>query len=199
MTARIDRRDPPPRSPSAGPAFVYVLPCAYEDYLKLGHSRDPLERMQTLHRRWYEFFDLERGLLVETDRVREARRIELALGHALAEHSAPAPLTIPRSAAGHTEWYRGALSSLSQAVAAFAEQSYVVHAPLREWARERLRLRGDRLFEWTQRLWQARMQGEVGEASLERHLRDTLDGYVALDVPPWPWLSREIAAWYRGE
>ena len=104
MALRIDTREPGNRGPSRGRCYLYVLPCAYEDILKLGFSRYPLARMQTLHPRWFEFFDLDRAFVIETDTVREARDLELGLGGVIAEHNAPAPLVIRRQAAGHTEW-----------------------------------------------------------------------------------------------
>ncbi len=55
--------------PSRGHCYLYVFPCAWEDHCKLGFSRDPLSRMQALHRRWFEFFDIDHGLLVETETV----------------------------------------------------------------------------------------------------------------------------------
>ena len=90
------RTSPPEttRAPSEGACYLYVLPCAYEDLLKLGFSRQPLARMQALQPRWFEFFDLDRALLVETDTVREARRLELDFGRRLRAHGAPAPLTV---------------------------------------------------------------------------------------------------------
>ena len=70
----IDPRDPShAQTASRGHCFLYVAPCAYEDLLKLGFSRDPLQRLQALHRRWFEFFAPERIALVEVDAVREAR------------------------------------------------------------------------------------------------------------------------------
>ena len=42
-----------------GRVFTYVFPCAWEDYAKIGFSRDPLGRISALHRRWFEFFDLD--------------------------------------------------------------------------------------------------------------------------------------------
>ena len=65
--------------------FVYVAPCAWEDLLKVGHSRDPLARLEAFHRRWYETFDPDLAWLVELDRVREAAALELALRRRLAE------------------------------------------------------------------------------------------------------------------
>ncbi len=96
-----------PRFASRGRTFVYVLPCRHEDILKVGFSRDPLDRFRTLHRRFFEFFDLERGLLIHTDHLRDARRIERLFITTFADQRAPAPLVVPRSAAGHTEWFRG--------------------------------------------------------------------------------------------
>ncbi len=62
-----------------GRVFAYVFPCAWEDYAKIGFSRDPLGRITALHRRWFEFFDLDAGLLVEAENEREARDLELRL------------------------------------------------------------------------------------------------------------------------
>ncbi len=96
-----------PRFASRGRTFVYVLPCRDEDILKVGFSRDPLQRMRSLHARFFEFFDLDRALLIECEHLRDARRIERLFITTFAEHRAPAPLVVPLAAAGHTEWYRG--------------------------------------------------------------------------------------------
>ena len=74
-------------NPSRGRCFVYVAPCAWEDLVKVGHSRDPLGRLEAFHRRWYEVFDPDLAWLVELDRVREATALELALRHGLVEHN----------------------------------------------------------------------------------------------------------------
>jgi hypothetical protein len=73
----IDRRDPAGRTQSRGRCHLYVLPVVVEDLLKLGFSRDPLARLQQLHPRWYEQFDLDRAFTVETESVPDARRLEL--------------------------------------------------------------------------------------------------------------------------
>ncbi|WP_159015667.1 hypothetical protein [Cognatiluteimonas profundi] len=72
MARRIDPREPGNRGPSRGRCYLYVLPCAYEDLLKLGFSRDPLDRMQALHPRWFEFFDLDRRRTCRIAHVRLA-------------------------------------------------------------------------------------------------------------------------------
>ena len=121
------------RTLSRGRCFLYVLPLAsHEDVLKLGCSRDPLDRVQALHPRYFEVFDLERAFLVETEAVRDARALELELRRMLVAHNAPAPLTVRREAAGHTEWYRGAFAQLAGAVAQDARSDFrnVVRAVL---------------------------------------------------------------------
>src|SRR3970040_2074179 len=123
------------RTLSAGSCHLYVLPCMYEDILKLGHSRDPRVRMQTLHPRYFDFFDLDRAALVRTDTVREACALELKLGRTIKLHNAPSPLVVRRAAAGHTEWYRGALQQLSEEADALERAGYAVHRGLRPWLR----------------------------------------------------------------
>jgi hypothetical protein len=199
MARRIDPREPGNRGPSRGLSYLYVLPCAYEDILKLGFSRDPLGRMQALHPRWFEFFDLDRAFLVEAETVRDARDLELGLARVVAEHNAPAPLVIRREAAGHTEWYRGAYDLLDTTAKALAAGGYVVHAPLRPWLRERLVERSDRLFSWTLAMLPpaaAEAAGLIGQAEVHRAVRDVLDAYRALGIDAHSLLPRDVADWY---
>lgn len=194
--------DPDTHGPSEGACFLYVLPCAYEDLLKLGFSRQPLERMQALHPRYYEFFDLDRALLVETDTVRDARDLELRFGHALPAHAAPSPLTVRREAAGHTEWYRGAYERLVDEVRQLGVDGHVVHAPLRPWLRTQLEHRAHGLYDWAAALLDS-LNGEPGQldapelAGLRRRVADALDAYVAIGLDPGDYLPPALAQWQR--
>ncbi len=200
MTPPIDHRDPAGRTASRGRCFLYVLPCAYEDQLKLGFSRHPLDRLQSLHRRYFEVFDLDRAFLVETETVRDARALELALRRRLIEHNAPAPLTVRHEAGGRTEWYRGAYAQLTQAVADLSEQGYILHDPLKTWLRHALCARGELLFSWTQ----AMLSVEAVELRVDTHLspiqqvvRDALDAYRAFDIDLAPLLPDAVLRWHR--
>lgn len=201
MARRIDPREPGNRGPSRGLSYLYVLPCAYEDILKLGFSRDPLGRMQALHPRWFEFFDLDRAFLVEAETVRDVRDLELGLARVVAEHKAPAPLVIRREAAGHTEWYRGAYDALDTTARALAAGGYVLHAPLRPWVRERLVERSDRLFAWTLAMLPAderEATASAGQVAIQRAVRDVLDAYRAFEIDLSPLLPPECVDWYIG-
>lgn len=195
----IDPRDPASvRTLSRHRCFVYVAPCAYEDLLKLGHSRDPLQRLQSLHRRWFEFFAPERIALVETDTVREARAIELALQHELAEWNAPAPLTVLREAGGHGEWFRGAGARLEDAVRALEAQGHRVHAPATDWLRAALRARSDLLHEWTNAaLTIDELELRAGTTPVQRVVRDALDACAAFDIALEERLPPAVWRWYR--
>jgi len=191
------------RGTSEGACHLYVLPCAYEDLLKLGFSRQPLERMQALHPRFFEFFDLDRALLVDTETVRDARRLELELGHALAEYSAPAPLTVRVQAAGHTEWYRGAYPLLSQAVERLAANGHTVHAPLRTWVEMQMQTRAPALFSWGLSVLE-RVEGEPDHLdrlpmlhALRQQVLDVLDAHRALGITVSDHLPDALAQWYR--
>ena len=196
MARRIDPREPGNRGPSRGLSYLYVLPCAYEDILKLGFSRDPLGRMQALHPRWFEFFDLDRAFLVEAETVRDARDLELGMGRVIAEHNAPAPLVIRREAAGHTEWYRGAYDALATTAQALTAGGYAMHAPLRPWLRERLVERSDRLFSWTMAMLPPEVL-EMRDPSSVRRVLDMLDAFGSLNIELEPWLPPQVLDWYR--
>ena len=182
--------------PSRGRCFVYVAPCAYEDLLKVGHSRDPLDRLQSLHRRWYECFDPARAWLVELDHVREASLLELSLRRAIAEHNAPAPLTIRREAAGHGEWFRGASALLDASRARLVEDGHVVHAPARDWFRQALLARADRLHDWCAAMLDAdALDAPVDATPVSRAVRDALDAYAALDLDVSGRIPPAVARW----
>jgi hypothetical protein len=198
-----DRDDRPWRPAAAGPSFVYVLSCLGEDLLKLGMSRDPLDRFQTLHPRWFDFFDLDAARLVETDSVREARAIESRLRRALRAHNAPAPLLVSTAAGGGTEWFRGALDTLQHETDALHAAGLRVHAPARGWLRDALALRGGLLFHWSSRMLEAIEPDFATPLStrpatgLERTLRDALDACAALGIDPEPLVPGAVLRWWR--
>lgn len=194
---RIVPPDSASRIPSRGRCYLYVFPCGWEDLCKLGISRDPLDRLQALHPRWFEFFDLERGLLVELDRVREARDLELSLGRALAEHNAVAPLTVREAAGGRTEWYRGAASRMEAAFREFGAKGHLLH-PLQPWLRATLEARSDRLFTWTQAVLDPdTLAAHACVLPEHRAVRDALDACKTLDIDIAPRIPEAVLAWYR--
>lgn len=184
-----------------GPACLYVLPCAYEDFAKLGIARDPLQRMHAFSSRYYEFFDLGRGWLAEADSVREARQWETRLKRALRDHAAPAPLLVPGEAAGHTEWFRGAQPALEQARDDLVRQGFVVHGSLRDWVMRRLRAHREHL-ESGERAAVARFgpidawPAAASDPALSR-VRDALDAYGALELELDDAVSPGLLAWLR--
>lgn len=199
MTTRIDPRDPAAlRTLSWGRCFVYVVPCAYEDHLKLGFSRDPLDRLQALHRRYFEVFDLDRAFLIETETVRDARALELALARSIALHNAPAPLTVRDEAAGHGEWYRGAYDQLAESAKALQAQGYSLHEPLHAWLRAALLGRRDLLYSWSlSMLTQEDLDAPVATTPAQRVVRDALDAYVAFGIELEPVLPVDVLGWHR--
>ncbi|MCD9026817.1 GIY-YIG nuclease family protein [Luteimonas sp. BDR2-5] len=176
---------------SSGPCYLYVLPLAYEDILKVGISHDPLSRAQAFSRRYYEFFDLSRSLLVKFDTRREAQARETALHRQLCDWNAVQPVTVPTVAAGKTEWYRGAYAILEASVLEDIAAGRVVHAPAWSWWLTRLHAERDTLYEWV-----ALMTGD-GAWALSPHERskllvDALDAYTTLGVPLEGVVSAEL-------
>lgn len=189
----------------AGRAWVYVLPCRERDILKIGFSRDPLQRLHALHRRFFEFFDLERALLVEADTVREARFIERALIRHVAPMRAPAPLAVREEAAGDTEWFAGVaaeIESLARTLA--AERGHVLHAPLAAWLCVRLAASRDVLYGWSARLLDAVAYecfnppaSVVHDTRPAEALRGTLDLLSVLDAALPELVPQSVIDWYR--
>jgi hypothetical protein len=194
---------PYPRFATRGRAFVYVLPCRDEDLLKLGFSRDPFTRFATLHRRFYEFFDLDRGLLVDAERVAAARRIERHLIEAFREHRGTAPLVVRAAAGGHTEWYRGAHEGVAAALRRHAEDEGLdIQEGLRPWLREHLLARADLLHDWSLRIvdtldWaRANAPGDPEAARLSRALLDTWAMFEAAGIDVRALVPSAVNQWF---
>jgi hypothetical protein len=205
VAARLMNEDPPyPRSPSKGRAFVYLLPCRHEDIAKIGFSRDPLIRVHTLHRRYFEFFDLDRAVLVEADKVRDARRIERRLIADFSDHHASAPLVVPESAGGRTEWYRGAFPGIRDALYALAERdALVLHDPMSAWLRARIADVTERMHGWAASMLEAieyarhNFPDEHEAERLQAALRSVLDAHAALGIEVDALVPTAVGAWYR--
>lgn len=162
--------------------YLYVLPTAYEDILKLGIARDPFARALAFARRYYEFFDLSRALLVEFDSRKEAQARETALHRHLDEWNALQPITVPSAAAGKTEWYRGAYATLREQIEAYAVRGCIVHAPALPWWQARLCAERDRLYDWV--VWLTRDEAcPLPLQERRQRLADVLDAYTQLGVP----------------
>jgi hypothetical protein len=194
---------PYPRFASQGRAFVYLLPCRDDTLLKIGFSRDPVQRLLTLHSRFFDFFELENALLVEADFVQDARRIERHLLRTFKADQAPAPIVVSATAGGHTEWYRGVYADAVRCVHELcARDGFVLHAPLSGWLRERFVDSASLLYSWSAWLLEA-VQYErynvpkplqTGDAA--RALRRVLDAYASLQIDLSPLLPRGVRDWY---
>lgn len=163
-----------------GVCYLYVLPLAYEDILKLGIARDPFVRAIAYSRRYYEFFDLSRALLVEFDSRKEAQARETALHRHLRDWNALQPITVPSAAAGKTEWYRGAYATLRAEVENDRLHGQKVHAPALPWWQERLLENRERLYEWLAML----VRSEASSLTYDHRqlLYDVFDAYDQLGV-----------------
>lgn len=182
-----------------GRCFAYVFPCAWEDHCKIGFSTDPLARICALHPRWFDFFDLEGGVLVEAESIRDARDLELELRAGLGGYNAPSPMTIRVPAGGHTEWFRGVTGLLHGRTEALALRGYRVYR-LHRWLLAAMERRVDRLHEWTlSQLSVDELEGLLGSTPAQQRVRDVLDAFQALGIDVEPLLAASILHWYRGD
>lgn len=85
--------------------FVYLLSLADCSAFKVGFSCNPLQRIHTFSRRYYERFDLGQSLLLRLETEAQARAVELALKHELAVFRTDSPEWVPAEAGGQTEWF----------------------------------------------------------------------------------------------
>lgn len=186
-----------------GRTFVYVLRSLGEDLTKVGFTQDPIQRFRTFHPRFFALFDLEQGMLVETGRLRDARRLERLLIERWPAHRASAPLLVSDTAGGQTEWFRGIGEEVGPFVSRIAERySYTLHVSLSSWLRTRFAERADQLYDWSQRLlemieWQAaNVAPEAHDPRYAKVLIDTLDACRAVGVELSDLLPPVVLVWY---
>ncbi|MGY0503965.1 GIY-YIG nuclease family protein [Luteimonas sp. e5] len=131
-----------------GRAFLYVLVASGpEDLAKVGLTHDPLQRWSSFHPRWFEAFDLDHSLLVETETRADAQKLETSLHRTLQDHHCPMPITMRLAAGGHSEWYRGAYAAIRRHVRALADAGHIVHWQARDWLAPSMRQQRERVFE----------------------------------------------------
>lgn len=129
-----------------GRGFLYVLVATgQEDLVKVGMTHDPLARWGSFHPRWFQAFDLDHTLLVETETRADAQALETALHRSLCGHRCPVPLTMRLAAGGVTEWYRGAYAAARRFVIECQLQGYVIHLQARTWLSPVMALACERL------------------------------------------------------
>lgn len=177
------------------PAFVYVVPAQFEDILKIGFSRKPARRIRTFHKRYFEYFDLERGFLLRANDAKDAHRLEQWLASRFAAHRTHAPLVIEQAPAGTTEWYRGAYQLVRQVSEQIvADGGYPPLISAAALIREELLREREHLFEHATAVldsidaWGDNDQGREIAAAF----RNALDAFRAFDIPVHGYLSDEV-------
>jgi hypothetical protein len=190
------------RTAHRGRTYVYVLACHGEDLAKVGFSRNPAQRFQALDRCFYDHFDLDRGMLIETDHLKDARRIERLFIERWPACRASAPLTVSDTAGGQTEWFRG----ISNEVVAFGHRlaqryGYPVHAPLRPWLHAYFSEPADLLFSWSSALLEQieqqslHMPAHAWDLSYAIALSRALDLYERLHFNLQSLVPDDVLAW----
>ncbi len=193
----------PWRTAFRGRCYVYCFPCRDRDVAKIGFSTDPIARMQSLHPRFFEFFDLERGALIETEYVRDARVLESRLKTKFRGLGIPAPLMVKEAAGGRTEWLSGAYAdAMAEFERSRREDGFTLHANLAAWMRTRLTEHVGAIFDWSTRQLQIieLLHFNANPDFRRRHegaLRSTLALLEALDFEVEALVPDAVAYWYR--
>jgi len=190
-----------PRQLARGRAFVYVIPRRDDTVFKIGFARDPIERWRSLHRRFFRFFDLDLGVLVEARRVVEARTLERELLKRFGAYAALQPLEVVAQRGGAGEWRRGVLDeAVAAAVELAGAAGMPVHRPAARWLRMHLAERRDLLYAWSSRMVE-QAEAEIaylsgaGASPAARAIDDMLDAYAAVGIDVVPDLPARVTTW----
>lgn len=171
--------------------FVYLFALTDCSAFKVGFSCNPLQRIHTFSRRYYERFDVSQSLLLHLDAEADARAIEATLKNELAVFRTDSPDWVPLEAGGHTEWFSAVqFGSAEQRLRSFLtehEAAHVIEAGT--YIREELQRQSGSFEPWA---WSQAQQACNASASaytvrsalsIADSLRDWLDAYRFFDVP----------------
>jgi T5orf172 domain len=178
-------------APDGAAWFVYLLALVDCSAFKVGFSCNPLQRIYSFSRRYYERFDLRQSRLLPVRTEGYARVIEAALKTELAEFRSECPAWVPAEAGGHTEWFSAVYFGQAEERLRSFMQAHEV-SQLTDTA-DYVRAELDRLcaaFEpwaWSQAQHVCDAQSSPytarTAAEIAGSLRDWLDAYRYFDVP----------------
>jgi len=194
---------PPLRVASGRRTFVYLLPCRDEDLLKIGLTQKPLMRMRSFHRRYFDLFDLQRGWLLETDRLGQARIVERCLLRTLVAQRSPPPLVVAHAAGGYTEWHRGVYEQATALMQSVSTADGHAMLALDQWLYGYFLERADLLHDWSLSMLD-QIEYQTHNVPLEswsmgpsHALRDILSACIATGLEPWRWVPHAVKDWYE--
>ncbi len=161
-------------------------------------SRAPLARLRTLHRRWFEFFDLDAGTLIETETERDAR--DPRTGAAAPAQSASRTGTADDRTGS---WRQNRVGTRCQCAANRSRARTgarkgigCIHCGLGRGRRRCSRSIGCSIGPMPS-CRRAKWTSMPARRRHARALRDLLDSHAALDIDLQPHLPAHVWAWYR--
>jgi hypothetical protein len=170
--------------------YVYLLSSQDCTAFKAGFSCNPLQRIHSFNRRYYERLNLNESSLLRVDTERQARVIEGEIKALLAASRFACPEWVAIDAGGDTEWFSAV--EFSDAMARL--RLWSIDDPTRvltvaDYIRDRLqRMAG--AFEFWASDYARRLQNDMESVSLgyprtvtAEPLRDWLDAYRYFDIP----------------
>ena len=162
--------------------FVYLFALTDCSAFKVGFSTNPLQRIHTFSRRYFERFDLHQSLLLRLDTCAAARAVEAQLKSELASFRMAAPAWVPSSAGGHTEWFSAIYFTQAETTlrAAVPETAQLLNAF--EVLQAHLALLTADFEVWAWRLAQQVCDGHASQSASANTLRDWLDTYRYFDI-----------------
>jgi hypothetical protein len=98
-----------------GSWFVYLLYACDCSAFKVGFTCNPLRRLYSFNRRYFERFDLDQSYLLQLEDRDQASDVESHLKRELAEYRTDCPAWVAAAAGGHTEWFAATCNPIAVA------------------------------------------------------------------------------------
>jgi hypothetical protein len=170
--------------------YVYLLSSQDCTAFKAGFSCNPLQRIHSFNRRYYERFNLNESLLLRVDTERQARVIEGEIKSLLAASRFACPEWVSIDAGGDTEWFSAVEFSDAEAQLRLSSMDDPTRvSTVDDYLRDQLQ-RMSGAFELWASDYALRLQNDMESVSLgyartvtAEPLRDWLDAYRFFDMP----------------
>lgn len=164
--------------------FVYLITLTDCTAFKAGFSCNPLQRIYSFSRRYFERFDLRESQLLTLPDCDAARAIEAAVKTELAGCRMECPSWVPHAAGGRTEWFSAV--QFGRAQARLREMSSAPLVSAFDFIRPELRRLSPQFESWA---WRQSQQTSAHYADPDawkesrRTLREWLDAYRYFELP----------------
>lgn len=173
------------------------------DVAKIGMAADAVGRMSRLHHRYFQFFDVNRPVLLEAECVRDPRTLEATLKSEFTDSATSAFLEVADDAGGRREWFLGSSKGATGLLRRYADRlGFTLHTlSVAVWLRDLWRDSSAMLFDWSAQILERAELIHFNANDQHRNLyvqrlRNVFALCVAIELPLETLVPNPVLRWH---